>query len=332
MKTVIALILLLTLINTAKSQKKDYRSYHRKINKAEKFFFIEQKADSALYLYEEVFQKYNFIFVKDLINASQIALYTEKPYLKYIKQGFTHGLKIEHLKQYPLFSSIYETLLLDKELHEVYKKERATYLKQIDFDYLELIYMLAIKDQKEKHKKKNYKQKNKEITDKLIKLTLKKGFPGDKTIGIDNSTAFKEIGKSYKDLKNRTKNNKTLWYMSLQNNSLSSKYPLVILVHNPCAYLQYKDTLYKEMIKGNIHPRDIGLIYDNTYRFKQCKKSLKGAFFLNMFTSYTNLKNDILTNKLRADLYITSLEIDDKKKEYEQKHGFKLFSGFWNCR
>ena len=35
---------------------------------------------------------------------------------------------------------------------------------------------------------------------------------------------------------------------------------------------------------------------------------------------------------MRNDLYIVSLGVDDKKREYENKAGFKLFWGFWNCR
>lgn len=38
------------------------------------------------------------------------------------------------------------------------------------------------------------------------------------------------------------------------------------------------------------------------------------------------------TNEMRKALYIVSTEVDDKKSEFETKYGFKLFSGFWNCR
>ena len=37
-------------------------------------------------------------------------------------------------------------------------------------------------------------------------------------------------------------------------------------------------------------------------------------------------------NELRARFYITTLDNDALKKEYEEKYSFKLFWGFWNCR
>jgi hypothetical protein len=35
---------------------------------------------------------------------------------------------------------------------------------------------------------------------------------------------------------------------------------------------------------------------------------------------------------MRERLFIVSTFVDDKKKEYEIKYGFKMFSGYWNCR
>ena len=43
---------------------------------------MEDKAASSLFYYDKAFKEYDFIFVKDLINASQIAVYSNKPYQK----------------------------------------------------------------------------------------------------------------------------------------------------------------------------------------------------------------------------------------------------------
>ena len=45
-------------------------------------------------------------------------------------------------------------------------------------------------------------------------MTAKKGFPGDRLIGISDSTIFKEIGKPYLDLYPQRKTYKKLWYRS----------------------------------------------------------------------------------------------------------------------
>ena len=90
------------------SQSKNYFVYHSLINKAEELFFVQNKLDSSLYYYEKVFSDYDFIFVKDLVNASQIAFYSKKPYKKYIKQAFEQGLKIGYLSEIPLFKNEYK--------------------------------------------------------------------------------------------------------------------------------------------------------------------------------------------------------------------------------
>lgn len=53
-----------------------------------------------------MFNSYDFIFLKDLITCAQIAKHSNKPYIKYIEKGFEFGLKIEHLKNYPIFGDI----------------------------------------------------------------------------------------------------------------------------------------------------------------------------------------------------------------------------------
>lgn len=320
------------------SQKINYIDYHKDINKAEELFFMENKTDSALYYYDKVFAKYDFIFVKDLANAAQIAFFTKKPYLKYIEQGFEQGLKTDHLKRYSLFKFIYPKLLEDKKLLKIYQIKRKKYISRIDFKYLDFIYKIAIKDQKDKCNDASYKGVVYITTERIRDSILQKGFPGDRIIGIADSTVFKEVGKPHLDLYNQRKNDKKLWYMTSDEEYLSSEWPLVMLVHNRCSYFLYKDVLLEEMKKGNIHPRDIGLLYDNVYRFKNYLPSycnnilLKGAYHLNSFTNYSELTDRNETNAMRKKLYIVSTEVDDKKKEYEIKYGFKLFTGFWFCR
>jgi len=98
------------------SQKINYLDYHVSINKAEELFFMEKKTDSSLFYYEKAFTEFDFIFVKDLINASQIAAFTNKPYQKYIIRGFDYGLKLSHLENYPLFKNDLFKLKTNKKI------------------------------------------------------------------------------------------------------------------------------------------------------------------------------------------------------------------------
>ena len=324
-----------------RSQKKDYTNYHKNINKAEEFFFVKNNVDSCIFYYDKVFSEYDFIFVKDLVNASQIAFFKKKEYKKYIILGFKQGLKIEHLKQIALFKSIYSNLLNDKKLQDKFVINRKIYLKKIDYKYLDWIYKITIEDQKSK----NLKDYDSSIIIKTI-LELKdsiknKGFPGERLIGISDSVIFKAIGKPYLDLKKRIKNDKSLNYITSDDEILAPKWPEIILVHNFCSYNLLKEDFKQQIKEGNIHPRDVGLIYDNSYRVTSglfpsyCGNvNLKGVYKLNLFVPrYVYEKADLkLTNQMRSNLNIVSVEVDNKKKEYEINSGFKLFWGFWGCR
>lgn len=332
------IILFLLFSFCVAAQDKNYLQYHKDINKAEELFFLRNKTDSALYYYDKVFQTYDFIFVKDLVNAAQISIYLNKPYQKYIEQGFEHGLKFEHLKNYPLFSKILPQLSKDNKLKKLYEEKRKKYLSKIDFDYLDQIYKMAIQDQKMKSRD-DYEIIVLKTTDKLRELTIKKGFPGERLLGVSDSRIFKEINKPHLDLYEQRKNDKNLFYMSSDENILAQHWPLVMLVHNDCSYKLYHKLLLAEIKKGNIHPRDVGLVYDNVFRTHRndypsyCGViNFKGVYRLNMFTDYTNYKDIEQTNKMREELYIVSTEVDEKKREYEFDYDFKLFTGFWWCR
>lgn len=323
---------------TTIAQEKDYIQYHKDINKAEELFFMRSQTDSALYYYDKVFQAYDFIFVKDLVNAAQISIFTNKPYLKYIERGFEYGLKLEHLKSYPLFSKVLPHLSKDKKMKTLYDEKRKIYLSKIDFEYLDQIYKMAIQDQKMKSQN-NYQNNILKTTDKLRNLTLKKGFPGERLLGISDSTIFKEINKPYLNLYEQRKNDESLFYMNSDEKILAQEWSLVMLVHNDCSYKLYHKILLDEVKKGNIHPRDVGLIYDNMFRnYRNDYPSycgavnFKGAYRLNIFTDYSNFKDINQTNQMREELYIVSTYVDDKKRDYEFDYGFKLFSGFWWSR
>ncbi|WP_459212008.1 hypothetical protein [Aquimarina rhabdastrellae] len=340
MKVYSIIIFFYLFITFSFAQEQNYTHYHKEINKAEELFFVQQKTDSALYYYDKVFKTYDFIFLKDLINAAQIAVYTKKPYKKYIEKGFEQGLKISHLQNYPLFNDYYKKNKDSKTLQKVYKEARKNYLKKIDFEYLDLIYKLAIKDQLNKHKSKNqskYRDQVYNITERIKDSVIKRGFPGDRVIGISDSTIFKEIGKPHLDLYDQRKKYKKLSYMVSGEKYLNAKHPIVIFIHNPCSYFLYKDMFIEEIKKGNMHPREVAILHDNIYGYYGNIPSCKGmkknaAYFVHPFISYSKKMDKVVAEKMREELFIVPMIVDAKKKLYEKEHGFKLFSGFWGCR
>ena len=321
------------------SQNLDYSVYHNDINTAEQLYFMENKVDSALYHYNNAFDEFDFIFVKDLLNAAQIAKFNDRPFESYILKAFKYGLKISHLENYPILKDYFTKVKNDKSFKIQYEKGRKEYLKKINFDYLDLIYKLAIMDQLNKHNKTTqarYWQQVKKITDRIKDSIKTIGFPGDRLIGISDSTIFKEIGKPHLDLYEQRKKYDKLWYMTSDEKYLSTIYTFVIYVHNPCSYNFYEDHFKKEILKGNIHPRDVALLHDHVYTYRKdlrngCGNSGKG-FRLHQYANYPDGLNKDKVNELRNEFFIIPIEVDIKKLEYEEKYKFNLFSGYYNCR
>ena len=120
----------------------DYTIYHKTINIAEEEFFIKNNSERALQLYDSIFNQYDFVFVKDILNAAQIAKSSKKPFRQFLNKGFELGLKIDHLKEYPLLDDYYKWIYKNQQLKKEYDTLRKQYLKKIDFEYLNLTYQL----------------------------------------------------------------------------------------------------------------------------------------------------------------------------------------------
>jgi hypothetical protein len=325
---------------SALPQTPNYEIYHSYINKAEELFFIDNKADSSLYFYRKAFSEFDFAFVKDPLNAAQIAYFCNQPFEEYLIKGFENGLKVSHLSSIKLFNTIYDDLSNNKSLQDNYKISREKYIKKLDYNYLSYLYEKAINDQIDK-KKDNYDAiKFKNLEDWLTRIRLK-GFPSAKIIGIDDENIFRETGKPEKDIDQlKIKYSNTLNHLTTDDEILSSSFIMIILVHNQCSFQELKNIFGELVKKGEIHPREVGLLYDNQFRTSinkpnyrcQVPRPVDGLFYLNMFCQYNKLDcSKQQSDMIRKKWFVVSLTVDEAKKEYEQKYGFRLSYGFWNC-
>ncbi|NJM79675.1 MAG: hypothetical protein HC854_08790 [Flavobacterium sp.] len=287
-----------------------------------------------MYYYDKTFEDFDFIFVKDAINAAQIAYFSKKDYKKYLIKGFDYGLKLDHLRWIKLFEPDLKKLLIDKNLIKEHTARKKEYLKKIDLEYLNTLYIFGIQDQLDKQtpNRRLYDVKKRKSFLKIEEFIREKGFPGEKLLGIQDSTVFKDSNSKYKDLYERIKKYKKLYYFKSDDQILSQEMIYLLMIHNFCSYNTLEDIWLKEIKKGNVHPRDVALLHDNIYRGSTCndpKTPYKNNLFV-YYTKYSNLNKEI--NNKRAKLFITSLEIDQLKIDYEQNYGFKFFWGFWSCR
>ena len=320
----------------------DYTKYHEKINKAEIFFFKEKNIDSTVFYYEKVFNNYDFIFLKDLITCAQIAKHSNKPFIKYIEKGFEFGLKIEHLKNYPIFGDI-SKLEKENKLKTKFDKGRKLYLKKIDFNYLDLIYDIAVEDQCNKYltNENEYIQKKKKNMFNLKKRINSKGFPGERLLGIADSTICDEVKLKNKDLKYRIiEFPKAKTFDEINESCFAQIIIFPFFMHFDYCFFKEFDSkqLINEIKKGNIHPRDIAFFNDVAFTTLSignrsfCKENKTDGFYFSTFSYEKDLFNIKTANKLRENLFMVPYEIDIIKQEYEKNYGFNIFYGYSNYR
>ncbi|MEZ4908096.1 MAG: hypothetical protein R2771_10780 [Saprospiraceae bacterium] len=330
---IVIMVINLMFLQNFQAQNDDYRNYYKLINRAEYYYFIEHNIDSCFHNYDKAFHNYDFVFVRDLVIASEIAYFEGKEYKKYIIQAFKYGLKLDYLKEIKLFNPIIDSLLNDEELKNEFLSYRKEYLSKINFSYLLFIYDLYLDDQK-------YKTITDYETYHLHKLGILKqeifkyGFPGDKTIGIDCEDIFAEIGKPELDLNFKKKlNNEYEHVVKFNRDKIFQTNINPFLYHNPNSFCELEDIFLESLKKGEIHPRLIGVFYDNMFCSR--KKTFieyknyninEGLFMLNPYCRYDLIYFDRKRiNKIREKWFVPPIEVDESMKEYEKKYGFVCF-------
>jgi len=360
----IFLFLLYTIHATGQE---DYRIYHKMINNAERCFFLENKTDSAYQYYDAAFAKFDFVFAKDCYMAAQIAYYNKNErYIAYLRKGFKNGIRPEQLKYSEILSPLLKDTLAFKKKFNDYQELRKAYLKRINVWALKKIIQNVCQDQSEKniyhnddvpgHEYEYYRKLYPHINF-IETLTRQVGFPGDKLIGIDQVNIMKELGQDsadymdlynqiYRDPKYHTE--KTQFYSCDDCVAQTKVFPL--LIHHVCAYQYFSTYWEKLIISGQVHPRDVAMLYDNivdlynpeldpsmikkiTDAFACTYSRPCGCYENNIFVHYKTLGcNRHVVDSMRTALYINTLEVDSAKKNFGDHRMFKTTFGFNGCR
>lgn len=327
----------------------NYWEYHKNINKAEHSFFMKNDPKHAFLIYDQLAGAYSFHFVKDFFLAAQIACKNSdhgRAY-KYLEICFRNGLNIAQLALSPVFAQAgFDGG--NARLQALYQQCRKEYLNRMDTAYRKKIYKLYAQDQIDKSLPTGkYNELLANNLNELINWVRTKGFPSDKTIGIDDSTISIE-GRTLMQ-----------WYIATckangivpdqhigqaEDNLLSSCTGLYFLVHHPCAVQQLGPYISEEIKKGNMHPRDAGMLYDNMIRMKKLSGDKKlscapqpanGPYFkLNSFLSYpADWRKDIhRIDSIRQQFSIAPILQDSVKQSKIKAYNFYNKFGFWGCR
>lgn len=322
--------------------KTDYFVYHEQINKAEELFFLEQKTDSALFYYDKTFKEFDFVFVKDLVNAAQIAKLNKREYKKYIMQGFENGLKLNHLESFSIFKNEVSSFQKDKKLIIKYNEGRKKYLARIDFEYLDKIYKIAVGERINRYLEHDkYAHKLKYEFSVLSSMIKKKGFPGDKLLGIADSTIFRETKSVKLDISIREKKAKVRHRTYNEINEATFSQSIIrnfFLNLDFCLFNTLdKKTILVEIKKGNIHPKDVAYYNDFAFIYRKTNDAnLCGARqAYPLFNVSLGTKDDFniyKANDVRQQFYMVDYDTDLKKKEFEKQNNLNLFSENENYR
>jgi hypothetical protein len=211
------------MINSiAQDNQEDYSIYHQYICRAETLFFINENIDSCLFYYDIAFRSFEFNYIHDLVNATQIAWFKDRPFMDYLKKASLFGLKSNHLLNVPMFLDRHSSVSILKgdviaeferyEKTKEYKQNRKKYIQSINFEYLDWFYQFCMEEKiatSDEAYENDTNKDNKEEQwwsihlDTLLENIKLYGYPGQKVIGITDNLIFAEYGKPELDMNNR---------------------------------------------------------------------------------------------------------------------------------
>lgn len=359
MKSILSLLLILF---STTIYAKDYYDYHRAINKAEEHIFVNNKIDSGINLYTQIFKEFDFVYAGDCLIAIQIALYAnnEKAFLNFTEKAFQNGLMLRNFKKVYYIKHHAFYLKDTARFIALYKSSRPHYLARIDTAALKKIHALKAEDQLVKNNikwpngqyesEREYKRRYTPFIENTIvelkKIAFEKGFPSDKIVGIDQSDIMRELKLSAPDMmeywwKNKNRNECNIVQSQFQSDEeyLFSDYHIPPMIHHPKVYDIFDEQFYRQQIKlGNIHPKDVAFLHDNTYINGMHTPDLPtGRDFFGVGVKGVNAPNDrklndSAINECRLKWFIAPIENDRAKWKFMQEHKMNYGWGYMGFR
>ncbi|MCW3123337.1 MAG: hypothetical protein JWQ38_2829 [Flavipsychrobacter sp.] len=332
----------------------DYRVYHALVNNAERYFFNEGKVDSALLYYDDAFAKFDFAFASDCFMATQIAVFkNDKRSRNYIIKSYKNGITPHCWNYSPVLKSLINDSAKYNKQVALCKQYRKTYLDRIHKKTLLQVIKHVSEDQCEKNELPPipYAKKLNAHIDFILNAARGDNFPGEKNIGIDQPNILSELGfenQDYKDNFTKYKDrNVTQDQFKVCEECIAQQMVFPLLVHHPCTYNLLNIYWSKLIITGQVHPREVAMLFDNILRFNNSNPLYKhydkfycsyddipSTYYKNNL--FVNYKEVSLSNKaidsFRRLLFINPLRIDSAKEVYKSKYHFMVNFGFWSCR
>lgn len=296
-----------TFFKLSAQKQRDYMNYHQRVIHAEDLI-VQGKYSDALQQFEELFDRYGYVFLKDYKVAAQLALFTkdEAKAFKFMKLGILDGWTLDEItadkflkplqkeKEWPTIISQYDTLRNDydkrinqqisTEIHEMFKKDQ-----RLDLPY----YLRIGQKAKERYANRKFAPNSEKQIARLNEIFNNYGYPGEKLIGNE------------------------IWTLTIliHHNSISAGY-----VRNDTLYPALKPKLFDAVAKGEMSPDDYALIEDWYVGVKS--KWKEGAY--GYVTTLAN-RDSVKTNTLRQRIGLCPIEIRNRLVDIQEQTGMNFY-------
>jgi hypothetical protein len=309
--TLICLLPILIFGNPLSDDRQDYWKYHEQINKAENFI-RDEHFQKALDLYFDVFNTFDFVFLRDYKIAAQLALYLndKENAFKIIKNGIAAGWDLKSLRRNNYLSKLQNEPEWES-IEEAYPEIRKNYFERIDDSTRVNVHKMFKMDQRkamgallrlgdkarEKYAMKKFAPHSEIQMKKLIKILDDQGYPGEQLIG----------------------NNYWMSTILSHHNSISKEY-----VNKDTLYNLIKPKLIEAIKKGQISPYEFAII-DDWYIAVSSERTQAGYGFLNPPLTSTLSE----TNKLRQRIGLRTIDLRNELVDISNETGMNFYLPDW---
>lgn len=302
------LVFLFTNLRAAEIEKTtDYLQYHQQITEAERLIG-EEDFKAALSQYEDVFDTYEFVFLRDYQVAAQLALFLndKQKSFHYLKKGILAGWELKGIKKNKYLSKLCREPEW-KSIVNSYDSLRKAYRESLDQPVRNKAEKMFYKDQRKafgallrigdkaqtKYAERKFAPHSEKQLFELITILETVGYPGERLIG------------------NR------YWMSTIlsHHNSISTEY-----AKKDTLYAFLKPKLYEAIKNGEMSPYEYATI-DDWHRKVASGQKAPGYGFLSAATQASL----VATNNLRQIIGLRPVEVRNKLVDVEQRTGMNFY-------
>jgi len=295
----------------------NYLDYHARVNEAENLLTQENFIES-IGIYDSLFNAFDFIFVKDYIVASQLAL-VEGKFDKvdhWLEKAVAQGYKCACIERIPIFSEYIQSQSW-KEIRSREQEMRMQYMQAIDSE-LHYDFHRRYSNEQELKGSNNYEAVVNRNFEQIRSLLKSRSFLGERLVGIDDHAIAnpKSGGR-------------------LNSCDASNSKVVVTLLHyaGPMTEIGIPNFVMS-ISSGHLHPREFATIYTFEYNevsslYSSRKYSEVGLPEYNFNFPFGSKPDNLsLVNATREQFGICTVEVDQGKDRIEKAYGMRLRFGY----